>query len=339
MSVARLLIIVGILGLAWARPAAAESHEFRLATLAPSGSPWMEFLEKAGDEIGKQTAGRVTVKYYPGGQQGDERDFVRKIKLGQLDGAALTAIGLAMIEPSILVLELPMLFDTVEEVDYVGDKMWPYFQAKFANKGFRLADRGEVGWIYFFSKTKVTSLEELRKQKLWTLGDDTLGSTFVDKLELDGVPLSVPEVDAGLTSGKINACLSSPLGAVALQWYTKLRYMSAQPMVYGLGATVMSLDAQKRVSAADVKTIESIAKRSGKKARATIRKANEDSRKLLLRNGISIVEIPRPMMDQMTAVAAEVRTQLTGTLFSKDELDMVLKYRDEYRAKHPAKAK
>src|SRR5215208_1185208 len=111
----QLLLMVGIL-LAASRPASAESHEFRMATLAPSGSPWMELLEKAGVEIAEKTERRVTVKYYPGGQQGDERDFIRKFKLGQLDGAALTAIGLALIDPSILVLQLPMLFETQEEV-------------------------------------------------------------------------------------------------------------------------------------------------------------------------------------------------------------------------------
>src|SRR4051812_6029357 len=102
-----------------ARPARAENTEMRIATLAPSGSPWMEVLDKAAAEIKDKTAGRVTLKYFEGGQQGDERDFVRKIKLGQLDGAAVTSIGLAMIDESIRVLELPMMFESAEEVDYV----------------------------------------------------------------------------------------------------------------------------------------------------------------------------------------------------------------------------
>jgi TRAP-type C4-dicarboxylate transport system substrate-binding protein len=80
------------------RPARADNVELRIATLAPSGSPWMEVLDKAAAEIKDKTAGRVSMKYFEGGQQGDERDFVRKIKLHQLDGAAVTSIGLAMID-------------------------------------------------------------------------------------------------------------------------------------------------------------------------------------------------------------------------------------------------
>jgi TRAP-type C4-dicarboxylate transport system substrate-binding protein len=319
------------------RPAGAESKEFRIATLAPSGSPWMELLEHAAAEIAERTAKRVTIKYYGGGQQGDEQDFIRKIKLGQLDGAAITAMGLAQIDPSILVLQMPMLFATLDEVDYVATKMWPYFQKKFEKKGFRLGDRGEVGWVYFFSNAKVTTLAELRKQKLPLLGTDELGTSVSKKLKLNGVPLAIAEIDAALTAGRINACFSSPLGALALQWYTKVKYMSSMPMVYAIGATVLSLDAVKAVSAEDQKTIEALAKRSQKKARVVIRKANEDSQKTLLRKGITVVEPSKEMVDELTALAVEAQTELAGKVYSKEELDMVIKYRDEFRAKHAKK--
>src|ERR1700760_5057909 len=142
-----LLSAFALATVALAPAAKADPVELRIATLAPSGSPWMEVLDKAAAEVKDKTAGRVTMKYFEGGQQGDERDFVRKIKLGQLDGAAVTAIGLAMIDESIRVLELPMMFNSPEEVEYVADKMWPHFQDKFAKKGFLLQDRGEVGWV------------------------------------------------------------------------------------------------------------------------------------------------------------------------------------------------
>ena len=335
-SVVKLLVVVA--GLAFGSSRIASADEMRVATLAPPGSPWMEVLEKASAEIAEKTDKRVTIKYYPGGQQGDERDFIRKIGLGQLDGAAVTSIGLSMIEPSIRVLELPMLFKTQEEVDYVAGKMWPYFQKKFEAKGYRLAERGEIGWIYFFSNSKVTSLAELRKLKLPTLGDDPMSSAFIDKLKLNGVPLSIPEIDPALTSGKINACMSSPLGAIALQWYTKVKYMGSTPMVFAIGATVTSLEAVKKVSAEDRKIIEAIAKRSQQKARTVIRKANEDSRTTLVRKGITVVDVPQSMVDELTAVAAEVQSEMTGKLFSKEELETVIKYRDEYRAKHAKSA-
>lgn len=336
MKLLAVVVSVAVAALA-PRPAVAESKEFRVATLAPSGSPWMELLERAGVEIAERTDKRVTIKYYAGGQQGDERDFIRKIKLGQLDGAAVTAMGLAQIDPSILVLQMPMLFATLDEVDYVSTKMWPHFQKKFEEKGFRLGDRGEVGWIYFFSKEKVTTLADLRKQKLPLLGTDELATSVSEKLKLNGIPLAIPEIDAALTSGRINACFSSPLGALALQWYTKVKYMTSMPMVYAIGATVLSVDAVKAVSAEDQKTIETLAKRSWKKARAVIRNANDDSQKALLRKGIIVVEPSKEMVDELTALAVDAQTELAGKVYSKEELAMVIKYRDEFRAKSAKK--
>lgn len=320
--------------LAAARPARADNLELRIATLAPSGSPWMEVLDKAADETKNKTAGRITLKYFEGGQQGDERDFVRKINLGQLDGAAVTAVGLSMIDESIRVLELPMMFESAEEFDYVADKLWPYFQKKFEKKGFRLNDRGEVGWIYFLSKSKVEKLADLRNLKLWMWGDDQLVGAIFKKLGLNGVPLGVPEVDAALTSGKIDGCYGSPVAAVALQWYSKIKFMTSMPMSFAMGATVISNAAYKKLAAEDLKVLEDVSRANAKKLRKTIRKSNEDAKGTMSRKGVTVVPTPVAMVDEFTKASTEIWEQLAGKVYSKDELKMVLEARDEYRAKH-----
>jgi TRAP-type C4-dicarboxylate transport system substrate-binding protein len=312
--------------------------ELRLATLAPSGSPWMEVLDKASAEIKDKTAGRVTFKYFEGGQQGDERDFVRKIKLGQLDGAAVTAVGLSMIDESIRVLELPMMFQSAEELDYVADKLWPYFQKKFEHKGFRLNDRGEVGWIYFLSKAKVEKIADLRGQKLWLWGDDQLVGAVFKKLGLNGVPLGVPEVDGNLTSGKIDACYGSPLAAVALQWYSKVKYITSMPMSFAIGATLVSNEAYKKLTPEDAKLIEDISRANAKKLRKVIRKANDDAKSTMKRKGVDLVPTPTAMVDEFTKQSTELWNELAGKIYSKEELKMVLDARDEYRAKHKTAA-
>jgi TRAP-type C4-dicarboxylate transport system substrate-binding protein len=320
-----------------ASPAAAQKTELRFATLAPAGSPWMEVLDKAAAEIKEKTAGRVTLKYFEGGSQGDEKDFVRKINAGQLDGAAVTSIGLSLIEESIRVLELPMMFKSVEEVDYVADKMWPYFQAKFEKKGFKLNDRGEVGWIYFLSKQKVETLADLKGQKLWQWGDDALVGAMFKKLALNGVPLGVPEVDSSLTSGRITAAYGSPVAAVALQWYTKVKFMTSMPMSFAIGATVVSTSAVKKLSPEDLKIVEEVTRSHSKKLRKVIRKANEDAKTTMTRKGVTVVQTPVGTVDEFAKQAATVQQELAGRVYSKAELEMVIKYRDEFRAKRGAK--
>jgi TRAP-type C4-dicarboxylate transport system substrate-binding protein len=324
--------------LAQAAPAYADPAELRIASLAPSGSPWMKVLDKAAAEVDTKTEHRVKLKYFDGGSQGDERDFVRKINLGQLDGAAVTSVGLSMIDESIRVLELPMMFDTVEEVDFVSDKMWPYFQKKFEKKGFKLNDRGEVGWIYFLSKAKVEKLDDLRGLKLWMWGDDTLVSAMFAKLKVNGVPLGVPEVDAALTAGRINACYGSPLAAVALQWYTKVKYMTSMPMSFAIGATVVKLDALKKLSAEDTALVAKIGTANAKALRKQIRKDNAASQTTMGHKGVSVVETPPAMIEEFRKLAMDVWADLVKKgVYSQAELDMVIKYRDEFRGKHPKK--
>jgi TRAP-type C4-dicarboxylate transport system substrate-binding protein len=323
-----------------ARPAPAQADdgaELRIASLAPGGSKWMEVLDGAAVEIKEKTKGRVVLKYFEGGSMGDERDFVRKMKLGQLDGAAVTSVGLSMIDESIRVLELPMMFDTAEELDYVADKMWPYFQEKFLKKDVKLNDRGEVGWIYFLSKDKVESLKDLKGLKLWIWGDDSLVTAMFKKIGVNGVPLGVPEVDAGLTAGKINACYGSPLAAVALQWYTKVKYMTSMPMSFAIGATVVSTKALAKLSPEDAKQVGEIGSRSAKKLRKQIRKENINAQGLMTKKGVTVVPTPPEMIADFRKQSEEVWKSLVGKIYSQAELDMVLKYRAEYRAKHPAK--
>src|SRR5262249_2868942 len=153
------------------------------------------------------------------------------------------------------------------------------------------------------------------------------------KLGLNGVPLGVPEVDAALTSGKINACYGSPVAFVALQWYSKGKFMTSMPMSFAIGATVVSIKTLAKLSPEDQKSLEAMGKANAKKLRKVIRKANEDAKTTMVRKGITVVDTPVAMVDEFNKNAQEVWKELTGKVYSKEELDMVLKYRDEFRAK------
>ena len=295
----------------------------------------MKEFDRAAAEVKEKTSNRVNLKYFAGGQQGDERDYVRKIKLNQLDGAGVTSIGLSMIDESIRVLELPLMFKEVGEVDYVADKMWGYFQKKFEAKGFKLNDRGEVGWIYVISKTKLSTVDDFKSAKIWQWGDDKIVGTLMGKLGISPVPLGVPEVDAALTSGRLGAAYGSPYAAVALQWFSKVKFMTSMPLSFAIGATVVSLESTKKLSAEDQKAVQEIGKASAKKLRKVIRKANEEAKKTMTKRGIQIVETPAATIVAFEKAALEVqKTMIEKKVFTQAELDMVIKYRDEYRTKN-----
>ncbi len=312
----------------------AQAGERRIATLAPDGSAWVNILKEGARALEEGTSGRVKIKFYPGGVQGDEKDVVRKIKLKQLDGAALTTVGLSLIYPGIRVLQLPFLFDSVEEVDYVRGKMWPYFQKKFKAKGFKLMYPGDVGWTYLYSNTALSQWSDLGKVKFWAWTDDPIVRAYFKKLDVKNVPLGVPEVLSALKTGRINGAYGSPLAAVALQWYTEVKYATEDPVGYGVGAMVVRYEVWDSSSAEDKKVEDKVGKKIGKKLVKRVRKDNKRAKKAMKKSGIKFTPTPDGMRGQLQSKAEEVWKDLAGDVYTQAELDMVLKYRAEFRAKN-----
>lgn len=313
----------------------ASADERRIATLAPEGSLWMKQMRKGASRVEKATDGRVETLYYAGGVQGDEKDVVRKMGLGHIDGAALTGIGLAMIYPGIRVLQLPGFYANVEEVDYVRKKMWPYFRKKFHKEGYELLTAGDVGWIYLFSTVKIDSEKAFKKAKIWRWDGDPMSKKLFDKLGLRGVALGVPEVLPALNTGKVEAVFGSPLAAVSLQWHNKVRYMSSAPVAYGTGGMVMRTKVWNKASEKDKKIQKKIGRKLMYKTIKLVRKDNRRALKAMKRYGVRVVKTPAGLEKQLQAESEKLWKAWVGKYYSQKELDLVIKYRDEFRDKHP----
>jgi len=325
-----LTAVVAALALVGASSTAA-AKERRIATLAPEGSSWMIILKKAAKEVAAATGNRVQFKYYSGGQQGDERDVVRKIRLGQLDGAALTGTGLSLIDESIRVLELPMLFKDTKELDCVRRKMWPHFEKRFEEKGFILGEPGDVGFIYFYSKSPVRSLADLKKTKVWMWTDDRIVRAMYKKLGVNGVPLGVPDVKAALQTGRIDATYGSPLSTVALQWNSNVKYVTSMSITYAIGASVVRKEVHDETSAEDKAALAKVLKNTGKDIRRVVRKDNRKAQQAMQRAGIQTIETPPALIAEFEQAAQDVWKSLVGSVYTQSQLDMVLKYRDMCR--------
>ncbi|MCP4444847.1 MAG: hypothetical protein GY811_05810 [Myxococcales bacterium] len=312
----------------------AQADEWRVATLAPDGSSWMKILSKGAAEVDTNTSGRVKLKYYTGGVQGDEKDVIRKMKMGALDAGAFTSVGLSQIVPSIRVLEIPMLFDSVQEMDYVRRKMWGTFMKRFDKKGYKLLDPGDVGAIHFYSNSPIRTKADLVKAKVWLWGEDALVKTMFKKLGVKGVPMGVPNVLPALNTGKINACYGSALATVALQWYTKIKYATSMTTSYGVSATVINKASWDKMSPEDMTAVKKSMRKHSKELRATVRRDNKRAHKAIVRAGVKVIETPAATQAEFQKIAETVWTDMVGKLYSQKDLDRVLRYRAEYRAKN-----
>ncbi len=305
--------------------AAHANTELKIATLAPIGSSWAKIMQEGADRLAKETQGRVTIRYYFSGQQGDERDVVRKIKLGQLDGAALTAVGLGLIQPDVLVLQLPYLFTSDAQIDHVREKLGPDFEKEFDAAGFVLVAWGDVGWVYTYTTVQVTTLAEMAALKVWEWVDDPIVREYFGILGVNAVPLGVPEVLTGLQTGAVQAVYGPPLAAVALQWYSHVKYMTDRPAGYGIGALVIRKEALAPISPADRELMLRGGREVGRQLTESVRRDNGRAQKAMEKAGIIVVHVPDAAEMMFESAGKQVWDRLAGKLYSKELLAKVIK--------------
>ena len=205
---------------------AAKSVLIKIATLAPEGSTLMQTLNELKPEILHKTDKTVRLRIYPGGILGDEKDMLRKLHIGQIHGAVLTSSGLSSLFGEIDVLQIPFMFQTYEEVDHVMAKMDAFFRKGFAANGHVLVGWSEAGFVRLMSTTPVTDLNDLRKMKVWTWEDAPMAEAIFDEAEVAAIPLTVPDVLVGLQTGLVDVVYAPPAGAISLQWFTKVKYLT-----------------------------------------------------------------------------------------------------------------
>ncbi len=336
---ARLLGLLMVL-LSAAPAVAADHHVLKFATLAPPGSTWMNILEEWGREVKTASEGRLTFKFYPGGVQGDEPDVLKKMRFNQLQGGAFTGYGIGHMYSPARVLELPFLFDDVGEVDFIREHFTPAFRQGFHDNGYELLGWMEVGFIHMFSREPIRSIEDMRSRRVWLWQGDPMGQAFFRASGISPVPLSIVDVYTSLSTGLIDTVYAPPLGAIAMQWFTKTRYISSVPLTNGMGGLVVTRRFFDRLPKDLRALLRETGYRTGEKLIAATRVDNARSMDELRQRGLEFIEPDESMSaDELRAL----RDRAAKTLVESDYIPAALfdetrRLLSRYRGSHATTA-
>ncbi|MDH5573130.1 MAG: TRAP transporter substrate-binding protein DctP [Gammaproteobacteria bacterium] len=266
-------------------------YVIKFATLIPPETAWMKEIDRWAAEVEQKSNGRLQFKIYPGGVMGDEPDVLRKIRSKQLQGAFFTGYGIGRIYSQARVLEMPFLFKNTDESDYVRDRIMPDIEQGFREQGFELLGWPEVGFIHFFSKLPINSLEDLKKQRLWLWQGDMMGEAFTEVAHIAPIPLSIIDVYTQLSAkhSSIDTVYISPFGAIALQWYNKVKYASKVPLTNAIGSLVISKPFFDTLPEDLQLILSETGKVTGQNINAIARSDNQESIKLLEQSGIEFM--------------------------------------------------
>ncbi len=316
--------------------AAAVAVDIKIATVAPDGSRWMQQMRAGAEEVGARTAGRVAFKFYPGGVMGNDAQVLRKIRVGQLQGGAFTAGGLAERYGALNLYGIPLLLRSLDEIDAVRAELDPELAAGLERAGFVTFGFIEGGFANLLSNEPIRSVEDMRRKKVWVPEGDQISFMVMEEMGLSPAALPVTDVLTGLQTGLIDVAFASPVAALVMQWHTKVKYITQLPVSYSMGVFAIDKKTFESLSAEDQQIVRAV---MGRHIEMLDREARDDNRRaaeVLQRSGLMTVTVDeadvegwRKTIEGMYPKLRE-RSDIDSAMF-----DRLLAILADYRRMHP----
>ncbi len=287
------LLAVGLLG-GLATPAAAEEIVIKIGTLAPTGSTWHTLLKEMAQKWKEASGGSVTMKIYAGGVLGNEGEQVKKMRINQLQAAALTTIGLHEISPDPQGVDVPGFVDSWKTLDYVMQRMGPKLEKKLDEKGYVLLSWSEVGFVRFFSTKKFASINDLLKAKVFCWEGDPASAAAWKAGGFQPVVMASTDIVPSLQTGILDTVALAPLYAYQSRIFEKAKYMLDLPWSVLTGAMIVRKDAWEKIPADMRSKLLAITQEYGKKISIEVRKLDEEALKNMKAQGIEAIKPTDP---------------------------------------------
>lgn len=311
----------------------AQQYTIKFASLAPEGSTWTNVLRQCDSTIRKESGGRLAFKIYAGGVQGEDKDVLRKMRLGQLHSAGLTGVGLGDISPKVRILDSPFLFESLDEVDHIYTAFGDEFDKAFRDNGYVLLGWAEVGWVYVLTNKPVRSLSDMNGVKMWMWEGDKIAEATFKSLGISPIPLSVIDVLTSLQTKLIDGAYTSPLAALVLQWHTRVKHMMNLPLADAQGAVVMT---KKKFDELPPDLQEILLRNCKKFMRELTLKSRQENTAAIAtmkKSGIQVNEVAdKRAIDDYKAAGKKARQTLVGSLFDQDFLNRIEKSLATFRS-------
>lgn len=315
---------------------AGHAVTFKIATLSPEGTGWMKALRGAAKNIAERTDGAVKFKIYPGGVMGDDKAVLRKMRIGQLHGAALTSGGVMQPYPDIALYNLPLIFRSYAEADYVRRRMDVKLMAGLRAQKFVGFGLAEVGFAYPMTQLAVTSVDGFANRRVWAPDNDPGAMKAYSSFNVTPVPLPIADVLTGLQTGLIDSIASPPIGAIALQWHTQVKYAMELPLLYVYGLFTIAEKPFLRLDETQRKIVTEELQAAVRQVDADSRRDNESAMSALTKQGIELLYPSSQELDIWFSMAAEANAQLIQDNYVSEPLyDEMVSYLEQFRSANP----
>ena len=322
-----------VLGMSLVSTTQAYAQQLRIGSLVPKNSLYHRQLLDVAESW--RTAQGAGAKYlvYPDGSQGGEAEMARRMRIGQLQGALLSVVGLREIEPSIAALQsMPLLFRNWEELDYVREKMRPAMEKKFLDKGFVVLAWGDAGWVRFFSKEAALRPDDYKRMKFFAWGSEPDQQNIMKSLGYTPVPLETTDILPAIQTGMINVVPSTPYFALATQVYNTAPHMLDINWAPIVGALVVTRKAWDGMSPEVQTAVRTASDKAGTQIRSKARQEVEEAVDAMKKRGLSVNKPNPAQMKEWNDLAEKLYPRIRGTMVPTETFDEMMAHLKTYRA-------
>ncbi len=285
------LILLAVLLLISLNSSVLLAKTIKIATFSPEGTFWMKQMRVGAADIKRKTNGRVKFKFYPGGVMGNDDNVLRKIRIGQLHGGAVTLGSISQSTPEVTLYGLPYLFSSLEDAAEVRSTTDAMLSERIEKNGFVNFGFAQGGFTYLMSKKPIRSLADLRERKSWIPEKNDVGLSVYKYVGVAPISLPLSDVLTGLQTGLIDTIITSPIGALALQWHTHINYVTDQPLSYLTAMLIIDKKVFKKLSETDQAIVRDVMGDVYKKIDEQNRVDNISARQALINQGVKFIKL------------------------------------------------
>lgn len=318
-----------------AAPARADGVVWRLATSAPDGTAWARELRVFARDVQAATDGDVNIKWYLGGIAGDENEMMARIGKAQLDGMAAGMLC-TRVAPAMRAFTIPGVVQGRDEANHLAQRMMTEYVAEAQKNGFAMLFSSGLGPTLFYSRTPLSTMEELRHAKLWRWNLDEAGILASREM---GMPLIAGPVDEAARlydEGKVDGFTAPPAAAVAFQWSTQARYITDLRVGYVQGCMLVANRAWDRLTTRQRDAVMAAAAKCAHRFDQVGRQMDDELLGgLFEKQGLRMVTPSPSLRAQYFEAARAARERLGDRLIPRAIMDQVMRILADYRAEHP----
>jgi TRAP-type C4-dicarboxylate transport system substrate-binding protein len=261
----------------------------KLGTIAPAGSIWHDALLETRQHWREISDGEVELRIYAGGVLGGEAEMVRKMQRRGLDAIAISGSGLPLVDNIVSCLNLPLLFNSYEELEYVRDSVSVELEQSLEAGGYKALSWSEAGWVQFFTKSPVSTPDDLRELRLWTATGAPETERLFKQLGFRVVSLPATDMLTGLQTGLIEAIDVPPLFALLDRSFEVASYMTELKFAPLNAATVITLSAWQRIPSEYQPELLRAVQEVARTMRGEIRRGEQEAIDEMITRGLTVV--------------------------------------------------